>query len=154
MKKTKKQPNTRKQKGTESLSNDSPHVDATIPTEGKEVTCRECQTTYVPSFANDFYPDGADPKVGLCERCLITGVLAPKQPTDIPDGHEVMVCKFGKGQSTCAFMILSSGSGGLRKQCAKGSHYERIIRDRLEKKSMGAKGDNCSGPPDFTATKA
>lgn len=110
------------------------------------VTCRKCRRTYVPDVSFDFYPDGDDPKVGRCERCLMTEELAPKLPQNIPTGHDKEVCKFGQGPATCAFLIIA-GEDGL--QCAKGSGYERVIQTRLSEGTMRAKGEYCSGPPEF-----
>lgn len=115
----------------------------------KEVTCRKCgHGPYVPSFSFDFYPDSEDPKVGLCERCMMTQAFAPKEPATPPEGHVRSVCKPGHGHETCSFMI--AGAGGLK--CGKGSAFENAIRQRLVEGTMNAKGDNCSGHPDFTPT--
>lgn len=115
----------------------------------QECTCRKCNHTFVPSLAFDFYPDGSDPKVGLCERCMMKEALTNREPSDdpakVPDGHQVNICKFGKGPETCSFL----GMTGNEFQCLKGSSLESVIRQRRRENSIRAKGDNCSGPPDF-----
>ena len=120
--------------------------------QNETVTCRKCHTTYVPSFINDFYADGADPQVGLCESCKMGEVFGVnnKPPHPLPNGHEEKVCKAGCGEATCAF--LTAGGDGFR--CAKDSVIEKNIRQRLAEGTMRAKGDNCSGPPDFTPSPA
>lgn len=65
--------------------------------------------------------------------------------TAIPDGYEQSVCRFGGRETTCAFLAMGDGFF-----CAKGMpHVAEVIRGRLADGTMGAKGDNCSGPPDF-----
>lgn len=59
--------------------------------------------------------------------------------------HLADVCKLGKGAATCSFLTM--GGGGF--ECAKGTAFEAAIRQRWAAGTMGAKGDNCSGPPDF-----
>ncbi len=121
--------------------------------DNKQVTCRKCKLSFIPSFTFDFYRDGKDPEVGLCENCMISEALAPKKPNSdpspLPAGYDATVCKFGKGQETCSFLGMSGN--GLR--CLKGSPLESNIIQRRREDSMGAKGDNCSGPPDFQKTK-
>ncbi len=116
----------------------------------EKVTCRKCRHTYVPDLANDFYPDGEDPKVGLCEHCKMREAFGmnDKRPHSLPEGHLGTVCKSGQGAATCCFIIF--GDAGY--QCAKDSCYEKNIRDRLAAGTMEARGDNCSGAPSFTPT--
>ena len=116
----------------------------------EQVTCRKCKRTFTPSFAFDFYPDGDDPKVGMCESCTMAAAFgAPSgDPSPLPDGHEEGVCKKGQGAETCSF--LGFGRGGFK--CLKGSSFESAIQERRREGSMAAKGDNCSGPPDFRPT--
>lgn len=120
--------------------------------DNQQVTCRKCRLAFVPSFTFDFYQDGEDPKVGLCENCMMKEAFTSQEPSGdpspLPAGYDVAVCKFGKGQATCSFLIVSGD--GL--QCLKGSSLESAIRQRRQEDSMGAKGDNCSGPPDFQKT--
>lgn len=47
----------------------------------------------------------------------------------LPDGHLQVVCKFGQGKDTCAFLALS----GSRHACVKGSSFEAVIRARWMK---------------------
>ena len=117
-------------------------------TSGEEVTCRVCHATYVPDFINDFYADGADPKVGRCERCMMSEAFGvnTKSPHALPKDYENSVCKIGKGAATCAFLTM--GAGGF--QCGKDSTVEKAIRERLAEGTMRSKGDNCSGAPNFT----
>ncbi len=69
---------------------------------------------------------------------------------EIPNGHELSVCRVGEGDATCAF--LTFGSGWL---CAKAMPgVMATILGRLDAGTLNAKGDNCSGPPDFTPTTA
>lgn len=116
------------------------------PNQSNEVTCRQCKLTFVPSFEFDFYADESDPKVGLCERCFMLETFSenPKRdPVYIPNGHETTICLIGKKQETCKFLSID----GKGYQCLKNSSLEKIIIERAS--SMRAKGDNCSGPPDF-----
>ena len=68
----------------------------------------------------------------------------------IPADHVKAVCRLGEGKATCAFLTI--GMGGA--ECAKGDVFESAVRARLKTGSMGAQGDNCSGPPDFTPTQS
>lgn len=132
---------------------ESPMSAANQTADDETVTCRKCHATYVPDFVNDFYADGADPKVGLCERCKMSEVFAvnTNQPHPLPnEGHAKKVCKSGQSAATCAFLSAGGGSGEVSFKCAKDSMIEVNIRQRLAEGTMGAKGDNCSGPPDFT----
>ncbi len=116
----------------------------------EQVTCRKCHATYVPSFRRDFYADGADPKVGLCEACMMSKEFSPQSqnPHPLPEGYEKTVCKLGQGAVTCSFLIC--GDNGF--VCAKSSSFESGIRQRLVAGTLEAKGDHCSGSPDFTPT--
>lgn len=62
----------------------------------------------------------------------------------VPIDHVTYICKLGQGEKTCAF--LTAGGEGM--ECAKGTPFEEMIRDRLLKDSFTAKGDNCSGAKD------
>lgn len=123
-----------------------------MPTQEK-VTCRKCQLTFTSSPTFDFYPDGGDRTTGLCENCMMGEAFAgpsKKEPVAIPEGYRDTVCKMGQGGATCSFLMF----GGSQFECAKGSPFESNIRQRLKEGSIRAVGDNCSGPPDFTPTKA
>ena len=115
----------------------------------KQVTCRKCRLAFVPSFRLDFYPDGEDPNVGLCERCMMAETLGPRtpnnEPSPLPPGYEEAVCKLGKGEAACSFLGMTGD--GVR--CLKGSAFESEIRRRRGNGSIRAMGDNFSGPPNF-----
>lgn len=59
--------------------------------------------------------------------------------------HVKKVCNPGQGAKTCSFLI--GGAGGL--ECAKGTMWQAQIAERRAAKTMDARGDNCSGPPNF-----
>jgi len=120
-----------------------------------ECKCSRCGHTFVPSLFFDFYPTPTadDPNAGICERCQMEELLSGEQavvvlntePVRIPDGYGKTMCKEGQGEATCSFLAV--GAVGL--VCLKCSSMEANIRNRLREGSMGSKGDNCSGPPDF-----
>jgi hypothetical protein len=107
-------------------------------------TCRNCGLVFVPSIEFDFYPDGDDQKIGLCENCLLKIILYGDQ-IPIPIGHEKNMCLIGSGSTTCSFV----GFAENKWNCLKGSSLESTIREKIRDGSITAKGDNCSGPPDF-----
>lgn len=144
--KTPKTKKPKKSNKTNRIKSSTTRSTVTTESTSDKVTCRKCGHTYIPNFMFDFYPDGKDPKVGLCERCMVTEILAPKPQRVISVDHGKNVCKLGQGSAACAFLTID-GSEGLK--CAKQGDFEGIIRERLSKGSMSAKGDNCSGPPDF-----
>ncbi len=59
----------------------------------------------------------------------------------IAQDHLDSVCLPGKGETTCAFLMMTPG--GM--ECAKGTGVETTIRQRLAEGTMAAKGDNCTG---------
>lgn len=59
--------------------------------------------------------------------------------------HLEKICKLGKDQATCSF--LSFTPGGF--SCVKKTRLEEIVRQKRAAGEMNAKGDNCSGPPNF-----
>ncbi len=63
----------------------------------------------------------------------------------LPEEHLKNVCRLGQGKATCSFLAM----GGAGFECQKGTSIEKVIRERLAASTMGAKGDNCSGPPHF-----
>lgn len=69
--------------------------------------------------------------------------MAYGTPIDMQRVKEV--CKIGKGSGCCAFLVMDGGVF----ECGKGGGAEPCIRRRLAEGSINAKGDNCSGPPDF-----
>lgn len=63
----------------------------------------------------------------------------------ITDDHVKNVCGLGQGEKCCAFLASRA-----RWECAKDIPGVRdTILLRLAAGTMVAKGDNCSGPPDF-----
>jgi hypothetical protein len=114
--------------------------------ENEERTCRKCHKTFVPSFVFDFYPDGDDPKVGLCEQCLMEKINTRppmREPITVSPRHAERICKIGQGRMTCSFLAVTGSSF----KCLKDSGME--LSTEAREKTMTARGDNCSGPPDF-----
>jgi hypothetical protein len=64
-------------------------------------------------------------------------------PTILSKEQVKNICKDGQGSKTCAYLTIGDRQG----DCSKGTAFEEAIRVR--RLSMRAKGDNCSGPPDF-----
>lgn len=67
---------------------------------------------------------------------------------ELPEEHIKLACLAGGieislPEQRCSFLIL----GVVGFECAKGSSVESLIRER--RPTMKARGDNCSGPPDF-----
>jgi hypothetical protein len=113
------------------------------PLKNGEVECRKCHDRYVPSFTKDYY-GGKDGQGGLCESCMMTEALEQKPaPVDTPQDPREGNCKLTQGSATCRYLVNQMG----RWQCTKGSSLQEEIDQRSA--SMGAKGNNCSGPPDF-----
>ena len=112
----------------------------------KQVTCRKCgHGPYTPSFTFDFYEDGkAGPGTGLCETCMLQEALKSDEPVEVPDNHRNRVCLGKGGKTTCRFLVFDG-----KYKCAKGSQMHNFIESRVG--TMGAKGDNCSGSPEFKA---
>lgn len=122
-----------------------------------QVSCRRCGKSFFPDFEHDFYPDGNDPAIGQCERCLMNsffGSKTIKDPHPLALAQANALCKPGQGSQACWFLLLISGGY----KCAKGSCFEHALRARLVKNEPGtedamvARSDNCSGPPDFRPT--
>lgn len=66
----------------------------------------------------------------------------------IPAHHVAAVCRPGDRENCCAFIASDAPPSFF---CAKGDPLLVLaIRERLAEGSMGARGDNCSGPPDYT----
>lgn len=53
------------------------------------------------------------------------------------------VCKLGKGEETCSFLVNSGGEW----LCAKNTPFEALLRNKRDAGLSKAKGDNCSGSP-------
>jgi len=106
-------------------------------------TCQgPCRKTWTPSFVGDCYEiDGFK----MCDRCAMPYILKTRMPETIDSQHVDTVCKIGEGEATCAFLLV----GGPNFSCAKYTQHEETPRNRVEEGSMGAKRDNCSGPPAF-----
>jgi hypothetical protein len=118
----------------------------------EKVTCKKCNYTFAPSFSFDFYQEGPDPRVGLCEKCMMAETFAGKlpkgDPSPLPAGYQDTVCKDGQAEAACSFLAFGEGTC----QCLKGSAFEAEIRKRREEGSIRSMGDNCSGPPGFKPT--
>jgi hypothetical protein len=63
----------------------------------------------------------------------------------LPAGQVDTVCLLGHGALCCSFLTYDKGWA-----CGKGTPWEDLLRKRHEADLMVAKGNNCSGPPDFT----
>ncbi len=61
----------------------------------------------------------------------------------IPEGYVKPMCQ-PNTECACSFLIFGDGF-----ECAKGTFMEKLIEERRRAGTMNAKGDNCSGPPDF-----
>jgi hypothetical protein len=59
--------------------------------------------------------------------------------------HVEEVCKFGKGEEVCRYLVF----GGEGFGCAKANPLRETIDKRSEAGTMGAKGDNCEGTAGF-----
>ena len=118
----------------------------------KKFTCRKCAHSFTPSFGFDFYPDGEDPEVGLCERCMMSQAFSECEkldPRPITNEHHLSgVCRIRQGAETCRYLCFSG-----QMCCAKGSKLQAFIDQRFAEGGMDAKGDHCSGPPNFTPTQ-
>lgn len=65
--------------------------------------------------------------------------------TPLPDGHVEAVCRIGKGELCCSFLVASATMA-----CGKEMpDIAAAIAQRRFLGTMTAMGDNCSGPPDF-----
>jgi hypothetical protein len=119
-----------------------------VPTKTeKTTTCAKCHRVWVPDFSLDCYTID---DVELCEPCAMPYLLKSGNPEPIDQERITNVCKLGQGNAACAFLAMSMSPGF---GCAKRSSLEDTIRQRIQEGSMGAKGDNCSGPPAFVIVK-
>lgn len=106
-----------------------------------EVICRKCRRTFEPSPAFDFYPDGEDPEIGLCEHCLMDAVFN-KEPVSLPTPEfATAVCKRGQGHDCCVFLVYTTGEF----RCARGSGLNNTIVEKAKNNQMKARCVNCSG---------
>jgi len=113
----------------------------------EKVTCRKCGFgPYIPSASFDFYPDEVDgPGTGLCENCCTDKNVQLSPPVELTVKQSKTLCKDGMGAKTCRFLLYDTG--GFK--CSKKSDCHSYIQSRAE--NMRAKGDNCSGPPNFVS---
>ncbi len=65
----------------------------------------------------------------------------------LSDDHIQKVCKIGQGEATCSFLAFDPREGGM--SCMKETSLEASIWLKRANGTMKAKGDNCSGPPNF-----
>ncbi len=59
--------------------------------------------------------------------------------------HAKIICRLGELEKCCSY--LGAGKEGLL--CLKDTPFREMIIDKREAGTMGSKGDNCQGPPDF-----
>jgi len=110
-----------------------------------EVRCMDCGSVYVPGLENDFYTEGDDPKIGRCEKCMVSKILSPRpSPVIISEETSKEICKRGQGEDCCRYLMNNGGNWN----CGKGSNFEAMINEKAG--TMSAKSNNCSGPPNFT----
>ena len=115
-----------------------------------EVECKDCHRLFVPSFVYDYY-DSTNSRDGQCESCMMRKHFKKSDSQEIPsDEHLREVCKWACEEETCRYLYISPGIPGRMECCAKGSDLQYAIDVRGD--SMEAKGDNCSGIPEFKIT--
>lgn len=112
--------------------------------DNKVVCGNKCGKAWVPSFYDDCYFVN---KVPMCESCAIRYFFKTRDLEPINDKHLEKVCQPGT-EKACAFLGVASGF-----VCTKFTALEDILREEVEKGSMMALGDNCSGPPTFVVSK-
>jgi hypothetical protein len=104
-------------------------------------TCRNLECRYgpfTPTFEFGFHEDNVGgPGTGLCERCFALEIAKPNDGIKIPEEFLSLKCKIGSGSLTCRFLSFSETF-----KCTKKSTKQSPI-------NLKAKGDNCSGPPQF-----
>lgn len=112
-----------------------------------EVECKDCHLVFVPSFSMDYY-GSTNSRDGQCEQCMMRKAFKKPDPVELPsDEHVRDVCLFMQGEKICRYLVMLAGSSTRPEHCAKGSDLHQAID--FNSKTMAAKGDNCSGPPDF-----
>lgn len=62
--------------------------------------------------------------------------------------HVMGTCRAGQGSACCRYLTMGAGM-----ECAKPTPLRVYLDSRVERGQLGATGDNCSGPPDFTPTE-
>ncbi len=113
--------------------------------ESKQVECRMCKATCVPTPMRDFYVDDvAGPGTGLCETCMMKPHI-PREPVAIPQNHEDKACRKGTGATTCLYLSFSCNAGGGW-VCAHSSVHAPSLYARAEQGKMRARSINCEGP--------
>lgn len=79
-------------------------------------------------------------------------------PKEIPSVlHLKTVCQPGRDAATCAYLLHGPreiGSVWSGWCCAKKTEHEETLRQRVIRGTINARGDNCSGPIDFTVARA
>lgn len=68
--------------------------------------------------------------------------------TPLARAHVDAVCLFGQGARCCAYLAMGEGFRCLKDD----SGLAQIIKARIERGESRARGDNCSGPPEFEST--
>ena len=68
--------------------------------------------------------------------------------TALTQPHMREMCKQGQGEAACAFLVFDPAA--MAPSCAKGTTLAPLLARRREAKMIRSRGDNCSGPPDFT----
>lgn len=107
----------------------------------KKMICDNCKKQWAPSFYDDMYDiDG----VVMCESCAMPYFRKSRDLEPINSEYAIRVCQPGQGETTCAFLGASP-----KFMCTKCTPVEEVLRNKLKNGLMGAKGDNCSGPPAF-----
>lgn len=102
-------------------------------------TCRKCgRGPYTPTYEFGFHEDNVDGHgTGLCEKCFGLEIAEPNDGIEIPKQFVGLKCKIGSGSLTCRFLSFSETF-----KCTKKGKKNFPI-------NIKAKGDNCSGPPQF-----
>ncbi len=67
-------------------------------------------------------------------------------PTVISNDLKNETCAPEPGPKACSFLVMRAEGW----QCAKGSLFEEMLRERRAAGTIRSMGDNCSGPPNFT----
>ena len=100
----------------------------------------------MPDFSFDYY-GSTNNRDGQCENCMMREAFKKVDTQEVPSKeHLKEVCKFTQGRLTCRYLCMHPGKETME-HCAKGSDLQSTIDARGD--TMKAKGDNCSGIPDF-----
>jgi hypothetical protein len=80
-------------------------------------------------------------------RTFLALQRSPMSNELIPNEHVEKVCKPGCGEETCRYLASRQLPDYF---CAKGDKdLLKFIELRVAQGTLGSKGDNCSGPPDY-----